>query len=927
MSRLFPVAWRGWTRVFAGFVALAGVPVVHAGSGSCPAAGPNTIAAPAAPCTLVTGDSVAVTTSGSIAGSPFGIAVQAGEVAGSIANNGTIDVSATSGAVGIRLAEDSGLSGGIANAGTISATASNQDATGIRLSPGYTLSGGLFNGGEINVLFASGRGRGINISSGGIAGDPIENRGRIAVQRAGGVGSFVQAEGILIAGVGGGRFAAPMINSGTITVDGGDGSVFGFSLLASSVSSSLTNERGGIINVRSKGFAQGVSLDVASGLAEGLFNHGTISATVAEAGTWAAGVRLTDFSEIAGGVTNTGLISGAAANGTADGIFVAADSMISGGIVNSGTISGTTYSLNLQNTSAAFTIEHSGTLSGDVALGINRLVFDGTDVTVDGVISGTSEAVAEIRGTTSFASDLHFDGVGSVSIMPDARLEVRAVRTIVSAIPVVNNGTIAIAAQADQTIVGDYVHGAGAALALEAASPTVYGRLIVEGSADIKELDTIALGITADEFVYGDVLEDVISANTIEVAGDIAVADNSEPIVFRARVDGNTIDLVAAPRVSFRELTSGISISGLTSLSAALDDVITAGNPDGDMRAFFQALPAMGSAREIAGALVQLTPTVQVSTGQFAKASVGMTNAVLGRRIEARGATWSAGDGDDPLARSAAWVMPFSSWTEHDGQGGLSGYEADTWGLGGGVDTRLFSERLLLGLGFSQSSSDVAGDAALNRSRLDVTSRQAFVYADYALDAHTNLGFTAGGGAASIESSRRINVGAIERFAQADYGSWDAFANLDLGRAYAFGPMTTLTPQVRFEYLHVGTGSYTESGGGLALAVQASELDQALLSAGVNVLIEATEQLDITARGAIGVDLIDDDPRATGSFLGGGPAFVLQGLKQDATLVRGGVGMKYRARDGRASFHLRYDAEGRDNYTNQLLSMQFRLRF
>ncbi len=151
--------------------------------------------------------------------------------------------------------------------------------------------------------------------------------------------------------------------------------------------------------------------------------------------------------------------------------------------------------------------------------------------------------------------------------------------------------------------------------------------------------------------------------------------------------------------------------------------------------------------------------------------------------------------------------------------------------------------------------------------------------------------------------------------------------NLDLGRAYAFGPITTLTPQVRFEYLHVGTGSYTESGGGLALAVQESELDQAVLSAGVNVLIEATERIDVTARGAVGVDLINDDPDAIGSFLGGGPAFELQGLKQDATVFRGGVGIKYRARDDRASFHLRYDAEDQDNYTNQLLSMQFRLRF
>lgn len=962
------------------------VPVVHAGSGSCPAAGPNTIAAPAGPCTLAAGDSVDVTASGSIGGTAFAIAVQDGDIAGSIANDGTLDASTTIGAVGLTLGADSGLSGGLGNSGTISATATDRDATGIRLAPRSSITGGLLNDGTINVSFNSGSAYGIDIDAAEISGTAIENRGVITVHRGGVVDPFAQGIGISFRDIHGGIMTAPIINAGTVTVDGGDGSVFGLYLQTSSVISSVTNEFGATIDVRSNRFAHGVFVQLASNLTHGLFNHGTISATAdglglravgvrsgagsdidqgvvnsglitaravveahgilvveqskisggvvnsgtieASGGAIGAGISVSQQSDIAGGVTNSGVISGDSAGGSAHGIVVDSDSMISGGIINSGTISGTTYSLNLQNTTQAFTIENSGTLNGDVALGINSLVLDGSDVTVNGVVSGTSAARAEIRGTTSFASDLRFAGVGTVAIMPDARLVVRAARTITSSTPVVNNGTIAIAAEGRQTIAGDYVHGAGAAIAIEVAGSTTYGRLIVEGEADITHFDTVTLGVTADEFVYGDILEDVISADRIMGAGDIVVVDDSEPMAFRARVDGNTIDIIAAPSVSFSELVSGFAISGLTGIGGALDGVIAAGNSDDDMRALFQTLSAMGSAREIADALVQLTPTLQASTGQFAKASIGMTNAVLGRRIDARGATWSAGDNDDPLARSAGWVMPFSSWTDHDGQGGLSGYGADTWGLGGGVDSRFLGERLLLGVGFSQSSSDVTGDAAVTRSRLDVTSRQAFLYADFALDPRTSFGFTAGGGAANIESSRRINVGAIEHFVQGDYGSWDAFVNMDLGRAYAFGPITTLTPQLRFEYVHVDTGSYTENGGGgLALAIRESTLDQALLSAGVHVLVEATPQLDVTARGAVGVDLIDDDPNATGSFLGGGPAFVLEGLKQDATVFRGGVGLKYRSHNDRASFHLRYDAEGQDNYTNQIMSMQFRLRF
>ena len=324
-------------RLLAGFIALSFVPVVHAGSGSCPAAGPNTIAAPAGPCTLAAGDSVDVTASGSIGGTAFAIAVQDGDIAGSIANDGTLDASTTIGAVGLTLGADSGLSGGLGNSGTISATATDRDATGIRLAPRSSITGGLLNDGTINVSFNSGSAYGIDIDAAEISGTAIENRGVITVHRGGVVDPFAQGIGISFRDIHGGIMTAPIINAGTVTVDGGDGSVFGLYLQTSSVISSVTNEFGATIDVRSNRFAHGVFVQLASNLTHGLFNHGTISATADGLGLRAVGVRSGAGSDIDQGVVNSGLIT-ARAVVEAHGILVVEQSKISGGVVNSGTI-------------------------------------------------------------------------------------------------------------------------------------------------------------------------------------------------------------------------------------------------------------------------------------------------------------------------------------------------------------------------------------------------------------------------------------------------------------------------------------------------------------------------------------------------------------------------------------------------------------
>ena len=144
------------------------------------------------------------------------------------------------------------------------------------------------------------------------------------------------------------------------------------------------------------------------------------------------GVISGDFVALAGEgvtITNYGTITGGG-----DGIQIGNTAVAGGDITNRGLITGGTNALNLRNPANAFTVFNSGSLVGNVLLGINRLqlenggtisgnVFNNgifavnrsTDYRFDGLISGTGTFQNDGSGTTTLSNISTYTGATTVN--------------------------------------------------------------------------------------------------------------------------------------------------------------------------------------------------------------------------------------------------------------------------------------------------------------------------------------------------------------------------------------------------------------------------------------------------------------------------------------------------------------------------------
>ncbi|MFT3757940.1 autotransporter domain-containing protein [Thauera sp.] len=336
-------------------------------------------------CEVPDNGSLSVSGSGSITytgsssnagGAIFDAIVNVGSVFGSIVNSGTLDVSNPGDQMvhsGIRLVNASGQS--ILNQGLINAADTGGGGYGIQLEDS-TLSGGIANSGSItgthgitmgggqvaNILNTGGVSVsriGINVgatSSSTVTGDTtvtggITNTGRIEsglsaisigsgvtiggeVLNTGSVSSTDDNVVTVLSSVINGNIR----NQGRISYEGSSERFSGLLLTYATVNGSVINE-GQIENTQGSAHAYGVYL-FSSTMSGGVANSGTISAAAqgGSSATSGVGIRL-DNSTISGGVINSGLIRGGNQSNTV-GYGIHLYSAVVGGITNSGTVIG-----------------------------------------------------------------------------------------------------------------------------------------------------------------------------------------------------------------------------------------------------------------------------------------------------------------------------------------------------------------------------------------------------------------------------------------------------------------------------------------------------------------------------------------------------------------------------------------------------------
>ena len=324
------------------------------------------------------------------------------------------------------------------------------------------------------------------------------------------------------------------------------------------------------------------------------------------------------------------------------------------------------------------------------------------------------------------------------------------------------------------TVNGNFTQAVGGTLRLGAVSDTEHGSLVVSGTATFSAGTTIDVDVaTVNTLTTNSELLDVISAGTL-VASGFTVTDNSALLNFSARIDGNTVDLLAEGSQSIVEATT-IGGKPATLGAAAVFDTAPSGLAD-----VITELNLLATEQEVANAIESTTPGVSGGVSQMTSvATNAVTAAVASRQNQARGL--SSGDGF--MADRHIWLKPFGGWTDQDDRQGVTGYDVDSYGLAIGFDGDI-SSTWNVGFALAYINSDVESNLAAGSNTIDMDSYLAKVYATKMLDEVTALNLQVGAGLSNYDSKRRIFTGDV---ADADYDSWNIQLSAELERSYQVG--------------------------------------------------------------------------------------------------------------------------------------------
>lgn len=369
-------------------LSLVSIPI-SAGSGSCPASGANTISgAVTTTCFLDNGDSVTITSTGSIDDS-VGVEVD-GNTVGAITNQGLIKSSDE----GIYIFDDAIVNGDITNSGTI-------ESFGEGLYLYGTVLGDITNSGVIDVvseglyIFDSSI-TGDIVNSGTITGDG-DNTGALWFSELNVGGSIINSGLIEEFGEGlylyGSSIGGDIINSGVIDIHGEGFYIFSNSTIAGDVINSGT--------ITTDGGTDGIYIED-SDINGSFINSGTINGTPDLRGVYLYG------GTIGGDVINSGEIN--VNTSATHGMYIFSMTVL-GSIVNSGTLGGSDDGLYIYGSTVLGDVTNSGTIIGDGDNGDEGIWIETATIAGSVINTGVIENFAE--GMYIFSTNIAGDVINS----------------------------------------------------------------------------------------------------------------------------------------------------------------------------------------------------------------------------------------------------------------------------------------------------------------------------------------------------------------------------------------------------------------------------------------------------------------------------------------------------------------------------------
>jgi outer membrane autotransporter protein len=274
---------------------------------------------------------------------------------------------------------------------------------------------------------------------------------------------------------------------------------------------------------------------------------------------------------------------------------------------------------------------------------------------------------------------------------------------------------------------------------------------------------------------------------------------------------------------------------------------------------------------------------------------------------------------------NSMWMKPFASFGKQTERKSIAGYDADTYGIAIGADTRL-NAKSIVGISFSYADTDVDGRGA-GRSHSDISSYQLTAYGDYTAKdwyVETLVGYAYN----EIDTTRSITATNSTATGAAESNQY--MFNISGGMPMKTGGASYFTPTVGLNFTHVDNKSYTETGAGvLNLSIKPEDITiaKAFLGGRYHTTVQTSDGVftpELRAR--LLYDMAGDDGSSTNTFTGGGAAFQSNGIDVVEFASSIGAGISYTPEfDQGMNLSMNYDWETKTNYNGH--SANFTLKY
>jgi len=455
-------------------------------------------------------------------------------------------------------------------------------------------------------------------------------------------------------------------------------------------------------------------------------------------------------------------------------------------VTNSGTlgaaaedaVNGSAYAIDVQNNTSGFTLNNSGQIVGDIALGIGNDTINLTDGDVQGDIffsSGTD--TLNLSGDATFAGSINFDGTLGLNV-DGADLELGDTDTL--------HFTNANFTNASNLIFNVDLKNE------EAGLITVDNMLTATSDVNLKPVFS---NFTDIERSF-----DLISAGAIDFAdSEASLALSDTPFLFDLSlnivegVDNSTVTLNVRPKTA-DEL--GLS----TGKTALYDNMINSGlELDSQLESSLAGLITQADADAAFSALMPDTTNASfnsalISQRQFANhLSSRLTDFMSEDRFE-----------------GGAWVREVTNIGDHTASDSYLSSDILSVGLTMGYDQPI-SKNFALGINGGFTLNGFSGnDETINSELSSFAPFLSFYALGRAGDLH--IGIQATGQYVSLERERTIEFGTIERIVTSSTSGWNLAATAEAGYDLKLGGFH-LRPFGRISAQHYSESGYTEEGG------------------------------------------------------------------------------------------------------------------